>query len=239
MWQWLKCRQPSRQGSPSRPILSANTVHIFINHPSRMKHRITHTGDGENWKPVFRIRIRIRINRIHIFLDPDQPNLDPDPEAWIRGSGSGSTPKCHGSESLLKTVKSYKSHTCNHRVYWVPGFLRIGSSRLLTSKRVLPLPLGSQGGTLACGRGGGGSQFGRRDRHSGTLSIVCSLHTCNLPMAKTKWSRSLVGGFDEGIDTKTRLVSSQTNTRRFDMDRHHVPRQANEADKRVTSAEYK
>ncbi len=25
--------------------------------------------------------------------------------------------------------------------------------------------------TLACGRGGGGSQFGRRDRHSGTLGI--------------------------------------------------------------------
>jgi hypothetical protein len=26
-----------------------------------------------------------------------------------------------------------------------------------------------EGGTLACGRGGWGSQFGRRDRHSGTV----------------------------------------------------------------------
>jgi hypothetical protein len=37
-----------------------------------------------------------------------------------------------------------------------------------------PPPLGSKGDTLAMGRGGGGSQFGRRDRHSGTLGIVLS-----------------------------------------------------------------
>jgi hypothetical protein len=28
------------------------------------------------------------------------------------------------------------------------------------------------GGTLPCGRGGGGSQFGRRDRHCGTLATL-------------------------------------------------------------------
>jgi hypothetical protein len=32
-------------------------------------------------------------------------------------------------------------------------------------------PPPSRENTLACGRGGGGRQFGRRDRHSGTLDI--------------------------------------------------------------------
>ncbi len=43
----------------------------------------------------------------------------------------------------------------------------------LTRKRVVPPPsvLGG-GGTLACGREGGRSQFGRRNRHYGTLGIV-------------------------------------------------------------------
>ncbi len=41
-------------------------------------------------KQKSRIRIQIRI-RIH------------KSEAWIRGSGSGSTPKCHGSETLVST----------------------------------------------------------------------------------------------------------------------------------------
>ncbi len=37
-----------------------------------------------------------------------------------------------------------------------------------------PLCMCSEGeDTLACGRGGGGSQFGRGDRHCGTLGIYC------------------------------------------------------------------
>ncbi len=46
--------------------------------------------------------------------------------------------------------------------------------RPLTRKRVLPPPpLWFQGGeTHACGRVGGRSQFGQRDRHSGTPGIV-------------------------------------------------------------------
>ncbi len=50
-----------------------------------------------------------------------------------------------------------------------------GSPHPLTRKRVLQPPVGSKGGdTLACGGGGGGgrNQFRRRDRRSGTLSVV-------------------------------------------------------------------
>jgi hypothetical protein len=40
----------------------------------------------------------------------------------------------------------------------------------LIRKRVLLPPFGSKrGDTLACGGGGGGTQFQRRDRHCGTL----------------------------------------------------------------------
>jgi len=53
--------------------------------------------------------------------------------------------------------------------------VRISSPRPHTHKRVffaLPPLVPSGGDTLACGRVGGGSQFGRRDRHSGILGIV-------------------------------------------------------------------
>jgi hypothetical protein len=50
------------------------------------------------------------------------------------------------------------------RPNWLP--------RPLARKRVLPPPLLVQGGGgHACGRAGGGSQFGRRDRYSSTLGI--------------------------------------------------------------------
>jgi hypothetical protein len=63
----------------------------------------------------------------------------------------------------------------SHRVYTVPGFLCSRPNwvpRPLTCKQVLPPPFCSRGDTLAGGERGGGSQFGRGDRHSGTLVIV-------------------------------------------------------------------
>jgi hypothetical protein len=70
---------------------------------------------------------------------------------------------------------------------------RIGSPRPLTCKRDLaPPPFSSGeggGGTLACGRGGGGSQFGRRNRHSGTLGSRYSI----IPL----WNTGI--GFFSGI----------------------------------------
>ncbi len=58
-----------------------------------------------------------------------------------------------------------------------------GSSRPLARKRVLPSPQLVPWGedTLACGREGGGSQFGRRDRHTGTLGIALSLYDVFYP----------------------------------------------------------
>jgi hypothetical protein len=51
--------------------------------------------------------------------------------------------------------------------------VRIGSPRHLNSRRVLPSPLLVPRGedTLACRRGNGRTQFGRGDRHFGTLGI--------------------------------------------------------------------
>ncbi len=52
------------------------------------------------------------------------------------------------------------------------SFVRIGSPRPINRKRVLPAPLWFQEGTQSGGRGGGGSQFRRRDRHYGTVGLV-------------------------------------------------------------------
>ncbi len=55
--------------------------------------------------------------------------------------------------------------------------VRIGTLRPLTRKRVFPPPpLIPRGTQSLAGEGAGGSQFGRRDRHSGTLGIVWSLY---------------------------------------------------------------
>jgi hypothetical protein len=51
--------------------------------------------------------------------------------------------------------------------------VRIGSSRPLTHKRVMPPPLRFRGGdTLACGREGEGTQLGQRGRHSSPSTAV-------------------------------------------------------------------
>jgi hypothetical protein len=50
-----------------------------------------------------------------------------------------------------------------------------------------PSPLGPRGrDTLACRRGGGGTQFRRRDRHSGTPGILQFLYARG-PQIKVKW----------------------------------------------------
>ncbi len=55
-----------------------------------------------NSEPV--LRIRIRIHQIHMFLGL----LDPDPNPVVRWMNPGSTPKCHGSATLFRTVKACK-----------------------------------------------------------------------------------------------------------------------------------
>ncbi len=57
-------------------------------------------------------------------------------------------------------------------------FVRIWSPHPLIRKRgLIPLPFGSRGETHSlAGEGGWGTQFRRRDRHSGTLRILQSLY---------------------------------------------------------------
>ncbi len=55
-----------------------------------------------------RIRIRIWI-RIH------------QSDAWIRGSGSGSTPKQHGSATLVSSVIEHTEHTMQLKWYGRPS----------------------------------------------------------------------------------------------------------------------
>ncbi len=55
-------------------------------------------------------------------------------EAWNRGSGSGSTPKCHGSGTLLKSLYKYEK-----RLFYVPYF-----------DVLLPISVGHQIGYLQC-----------------------------------------------------------------------------------------
>jgi hypothetical protein len=50
----------------------------------------------------------------------------------------------------------------------------LGPLHPLSRHRVIPPPRNQTGGhTLACGRGGGGSQFGRLEKKPGTLSTLC------------------------------------------------------------------
>ncbi len=54
---------------------------------------------------------------------------------------------------------------------------KLGPPHPLTRRSVAsPPPLGPKDETLACGGGGGGTQFRRWDRHSGTLGILESLY---------------------------------------------------------------
>ncbi len=62
----------------------------------------------------------------------------------------------------------------NHRVDRVQGFspvVRIGTHNPLTNWRVCPPPPLVPGGHTRLREGVGGSQFGRGDRHCGTLGI--------------------------------------------------------------------
>ncbi len=55
--------------------------------------------------------------------------------------------------------------------------VRIGSPRPVTCKRVVVPPLDPRGGTHSLREKGRGSQFGRRDRHSGTLRLLhCNIY---------------------------------------------------------------
>ncbi len=67
------------------------------------------------------------------------------------------------NSSSLKITAAYCTlYSVQHRVYRVSGFLSCRP----------PLFGSGRGDTPVCGRGGGGSQFGRRDRYSGTLGVV-------------------------------------------------------------------
>jgi hypothetical protein len=85
-----------------------------------------------------------------------------------------------GAEAALFPEKEYIKEIFVAVYIRVPEFLSSRPNWLpppLHPPRVLP-PLGSKGGdTLAGGRGAGRSQFGRRDRHSGTLGKGISLYT--------------------------------------------------------------
>jgi hypothetical protein len=101
----------------------------------------------------------------------------PDPGAPITycNSSLGS-----GFEILLPTPDKILKLGEHHRIDREPGFLSSRPNRLPSppypqaSVALPPLVPGGRG-TFACGRGGRGNQFGRRDRHSGTLVIVKSL----------------------------------------------------------------
>jgi hypothetical protein len=62
------------------------------------------------------------------------------------------------------------------RVDRVPGFLssrpKLGPPASAAGECCPPPLVRGGGDTLACGRGSGRSQFGRRDRHCGTLGIL-------------------------------------------------------------------
>jgi hypothetical protein len=80
----------------------------------------------------------------------------------------------------------------------------LGLPHPLTRRRVYsnsPLVLG--GDTLACGRGGEGSQFGRGDRHCGTSGkhVVCD----DMPKKRTQYS--LDQRSDDQQETSTEQIS--------------------------------
>ncbi len=110
-----------------------------------------------------------------------------------------SPPRSSTSRTSSRTTRRSSSSLNSeyHRVDRVPGFLSIRPSWLsppLSRKQVLP-PLVPTGDTLACWRGGGGSQFGRRDRHSGTLDLVKSLYGEYIPTSRCIFSTFVIAFF--------------------------------------------
>ncbi len=73
-------------------------------------------------------------------------------------------------EVLSKNLKNFQLNFCTNEITIFHFVVRIGSPAPSPASECYPTPLGTGAGdTLACGRGSGGSQFGRRNRHSGTL----------------------------------------------------------------------
>jgi hypothetical protein len=100
---------------------------------------------------------------------------------------------------------------CGHRVDRVLSFLYDRPNwdsppHPLARRQVCtpPPPQFQWEGTLACGRGGGGSQFQRGDRHCGTLGIhvLCACGRCFPPSYKVY----PYGNFREQKATATRFV---------------------------------
>jgi hypothetical protein len=113
--------------------------------------------------------IRIRIQQLKLMRFHADPNTDPKP--WVKTDELSGHIKVRGS--------SQHTDYWTHRVDRVLGFfpvVKIGTPTFHPQASVSPPPLIPVGvDTLARGRGGRKSQFGRGDRHCSTLGIVGTL----------------------------------------------------------------
>jgi hypothetical protein len=102
----------------------------------------------------------------HLKISVQKPAVVRGGEGW-----GGVTPP--HNRPFFHLIRGYFTARSRHRVL---GFFSSRPNRdppppTLTRRRVCPPPpFGSGGDTFACGRGGG-SQFGRGERHCGTLGI--------------------------------------------------------------------
>ncbi len=78
--------------------------------------------------------------------------------------------KIRGGRGAYTGIILYLQYQSAYPFFFSPVVLVIGSPRPLSLNRVCPpLEPKGRGSTLACGWGGGGSQFGRLERKPGTL----------------------------------------------------------------------
>ncbi len=189
--QWLlrklKCRQPSRQGSPSRQayIACQYSTHLFWSPQQDVTQDHSHRGWG---------KLKTSVS------DPD-PNPDqPDPhisgsrstesEISLRGMDPRIRIRIHTKMSWIRITAENSEKV---QVTYLQSQSRqseLARPRPLTRKLVLP-PLWFQGGHTLMRKRGRGDPIRTKGRHSDTLGIVYSLYTCNPPMAKINWSYGL------------------------------------------------
>jgi hypothetical protein len=91
----------------------------------------------------------------------------------LESSFDSKQPKLKQKLVLHLDISTYKSCVLHLDVFAYSVKKRLCCTWTCLSTRACPLPLWFRGGdTLACEREGGGVQFGRGDRHCGTLGTL-------------------------------------------------------------------
>ncbi len=203
IWQWLKCRQRSRQGLPPSglywvPILYTSLLIYSAGRNTRSltsgkvktENQWSGSGSGSDsgsestgstcfWIRIYRIRIQRSISQRHGSVDPDpdphQNVMDPE-HCWKQWKGTSHIPAITA---------------CRQECQAFSPVVRIGSPFPHPQASVALHPFGSGGGTHSLTGEGAGGPNSKEGQALWFSDIVYSLYACNPLTAKINWSYGL------------------------------------------------